>query len=93
MTEDERRAAGIFDTLRNRPGRLVWDDGPMPISIQDRIPADTVREDFFVSQILTADSGEGEVLVLLGNEHVMPVAEKLRLVGHSIRIRHELFPG
>ena len=65
----------------------------MPISIQDRIPADTVREDFFVSQILTADSGEGEVLVLLGNEHVMPVAEKLRLVGHSIRIRHELFPG
>ena len=87
MTNDERRAAGIFDELVDRPQRLVWDNGPMPRLILDRTRADAVREDFFVRHILEANDRDGKVLVLLGNEHVTPVAEKLRTMGHTIGIQ------
>jgi hypothetical protein len=88
MTDDERRAAGIFDELRKRPYRHVWEDGPTPTLILDRIPADAVREEFFVNQIIQVNDSDREVLVLLGNEHVTPVAEKLRAKGHSVDIQH-----
>jgi hypothetical protein len=86
MTDDERSAAGILNA--HRPSRVDWnwDDMP-PKLIEDRIPADTIREDFFVSQILQAKDSEGGVLVLLGNEHVVPVAGLLRAKGHAVNIQ------
>jgi len=90
MTEDERKEAGIFEELRNRPARLDLSDPTM--EIEKRIPADDVREDFFIKEILKADEADGEVLVLLGDMHVIPVAEKLRALGHTVNTRHELTP-
>jgi hypothetical protein len=78
MTEDQRKAAGIFDALRNRPGRPEWlnpmDDAP--IYIEDRIPADDIREDFFATEILSTSVGPGLVLVILGDMHAAAMAEK-----------------
>jgi hypothetical protein len=90
MTEDERRAAGIFDALRNRPGHPDWDN--MEYWIERRILEDLVREDFFVNQILEASDSPGDVLVLLGDMHVMPVADRLGAKGHTVEIRPELVP-
>jgi hypothetical protein len=90
MTEDERRAVGIFEALRNRPGTPVWDDDGMDYWIERRIPEDEVREAFFVEQILGASDKPGEVLVLLGDMHVHPVAERLSAKGVVVAIQSEL---
>ncbi len=87
MTDHERRKAGVFDELADRPQRLVWGDGPMPELIQDRTHADDLREDFFVSRILEENESSGKVLVLLGKCHVAQVAEKLRAAGHTVNLR------
>jgi len=89
MTKEERQAAGIADALQNRPSRP---DDAMERSIEKRIPADAVREDFFVAQILQATNHDESVLVLLGDMHVVPVAEKLRARGHNVDIRNDLVP-
>jgi hypothetical protein len=83
MTDDERRAAGIFDEQRNRPGHADWSDMP-PSWIRDRVPSDAVREDFFANRIIEASEGSGTAVVLLGIDHVLPVAEKLRAMGHTV---------
>jgi hypothetical protein len=90
MDEDERKAEGIFETLKNRPSRP--DPNNPAEEIEKRIPEDDVREDFFIREILQANNASGEVLVLLGDMHVIPVAEKLRAVGHTVTTRHELVP-
>jgi hypothetical protein len=64
----------------------------MERSIEKRIPADAVREDFFVAQILQTTNHDEAVLVLLGDMHVVPVAEKLRARGHNVDIRNDLVP-
>jgi hypothetical protein len=87
MTEDDRRAAGISDQLADRPERLVFGDGPMPERILDRVPSDAVREKFFVNRIVDENHSDGTVLVLLGNEHVAPVKEKLSAIGHTVGIQ------
>jgi hypothetical protein len=89
MTKEERQAAGIADALQNRPSRP---DDAMQRSIERRIPADAVREDFFVAQILQTTNHDEAVLVLLGDMHVVPVAEKLRARGHNVDIRNNLVP-
>ncbi len=86
MTDDERRAEGIFDAQRDRPGHADWSEMP-PGWIQERIPSDKVREDFFVSRILESNDINGKVLVLLGRMHVTLVAEKLRATGHTVSIQ------
>lgn len=92
MTNDERQAAGILDALENRPVHLVPEGGTRRILIQDRIPEDVIRENFFVNKILEGTDSDGKILVLLGNMHVIPVAEKLRAMGHSVDLRDELMP-
>lgn len=90
MTEAERRDAGIFDALRNRPGHPDWEH--MEYWIEHRIPEDEVREDFFANQILEGNDSLGDVLVLLGDMHATPVADRLRAKGHTVEIRPELVP-
>jgi hypothetical protein len=90
MSEAERKAAGIFHALNNRPTRF-HPTNPNE-EIEKRIPEDDVREDFFINEILMAQEVGGEVVVLLGDMHVIPVAEKLRAMGHTVTARHELVP-
>jgi hypothetical protein len=90
MTEAERKAEGIFEALRKRPYR--YDPNNRTEIIDRRIPEDDIREDFFIREILKAENAAGEVLVLLGDMHVMPVAKKLRAMGHTVTTRHELVP-
>ncbi len=92
MTDDERQAANILDKLKNRPYHYEREPGNLvPSEILHRIPADFIREDFFINRILEAEDSGGDVLVLMGNMHVMPVTEKLRMMGHTVIFREELF--
>ena len=88
MTVDERKTEGIFEALDNRSWR--FDPNNPNEMIEKRIPEDDIREDFFVREILKANNAGGEVLVLLGDMHVIPVADKLRAMGHTVATRHEL---
>jgi hypothetical protein len=87
MDSDQRRAAGIWDALQNRPSRP---DDDMLRSIERRIPEDTIREDFLVEQILHKYNYADSVLIVLGDMHVQAVAEKLRAAVHSVDINAEL---
>jgi hypothetical protein len=89
MTETERKAAGIYDALRNRPSRP---DDNMEYTIEERIPEDEIREEYFVEQILTEEHVEGDVLVLVGDMHAEPVANRLRARRHNVEVRGELVP-
>lgn len=89
MSEAERRAAGIYEALLNRPGRP---DDKMEFTIEARIPADKVRENHFAECIFTAEKAQGNILVLLGDMHVQAVADKLRGAGHGVEILPELVP-
>src|SRR6185437_5894287 len=89
MTVDERKAAGIYDALRNRPGHP---DDNMEYTIEERIPEDELREEYFVEQISAAEHVAGAVLVLVGDMHAEPVANRLRARRHTVEVRRELVP-
>lgn len=57
MTEEERRAAGIYEALQNRPGAPNLED--MTYWIEYRIPEDDIREDYFVARV-EAEAPAGE---------------------------------
>jgi hypothetical protein len=87
MDEDERRKAGIFEDQAARPERVVWGDGRIPELIRERVLSDRVRECHFVEGILKFRGRNGRMLVLLGSEHVAPVAEKLNAAGYVATIQ------
>jgi len=89
MTMEERTAAGIREALDNRPGHP---DDNMEYTIEERIPADAVCEDHFAEHILTTENAQGDVLVLVGDMHVGPVARRLRAKGHTVEVLSELVP-
>lgn len=89
MDECERRAAGILDALRNRPSSP---DDKHERTINVRIPADAIREDHFVEQILQECHDKDNVLVLQGDLHVEATAEKTRARGHNVSINATLVP-
>jgi len=89
MTEAERKAAGIYEALLNRPGSP---DDAMEYTIEHRIPEDEVREEYFTSRILAETRPDSTVLVLIGDMHVLPIADRLRASGHTVEILSELVP-
>jgi hypothetical protein len=89
MPEEKRKAKGIYEALQQRPGRP---DDTYTFTIEVRIPADEQLEEYFEVSILTADGAEGDVIVLLGDMHVQPVADRLRSKGHDVVVRSELVP-
>jgi hypothetical protein len=60
--------------------------------IEQRIPEDDLREDFFISRTLDEVHDSQSALMLLGDMHVEAVAEKLRRMGHTVITNHELCP-
>jgi hypothetical protein len=90
MTDAERDAAGITEGLKHRPGHP--DHDTMQTWIESRIPADDIREDFFIDRTLQHAGDAQSILMLLGDMHVDAVSEKLRKMGHRVSTNHDLFP-
>ena len=90
MTHDERDAVGIREALDNRPGGPDWET--MTYWIEQRVPEDDVREDFFVERTLSQAQNARSVLMILGDMHVEAVGEKLRQRGYTVTTNHELCP-
>jgi hypothetical protein len=90
MTDTEREAAGIADALKNRPGHP--DPETMTYWIERRIPEDDIREHYFIRRTIEESNGAENILMLLGDLHVDAVREKLRQMGHTVSVNHELFP-
>ncbi len=90
MTDAERDAAGITEALKNRPGHPDYET--MERWIESRIREDEIREDFFIEQTLGGAGDANSILMLLGDMHVDAVGEKLKKMGHSVSVNHELFP-
>jgi hypothetical protein len=78
MTDDEERAEGIFDALKARPFDTECDDDGRLIRAYHRIPADEIRECFFVDKIQREAGTAESILVICGRCHVTPLVEKLR---------------
>jgi hypothetical protein len=90
MSDEERTAAGIREALAKRPGHPDYET--MTVWIESRIPADLVREGFFIEQTLHAANAAESILMLLGDLHVDAVAERLTKMGHCVETNHDLFP-
>jgi hypothetical protein len=90
MSDEERDAAGIKDPLKERPGHPDYDT--MTFWIESRIPADIVREGFFIDQTIQSASDAESIMMLLGDLHVDAVAERLTKMGHQVETNHDLFP-
>jgi hypothetical protein len=92
MTEQQRRAAGIFEDLQNRP----VDRKPMffgYIEIEHRVPADDVRENFFMAETIAGAGTIQSALVLCGDMHTEALATKFRAAGHSADTNDSLCPA
>ncbi len=77
MTDDEEKAAGIFDALQDRPFDADFDDEGRLMRRYHRIPEDETRECFFAEKIRNHAKGAQSVLVVCGLCHMAPLEEKL----------------
>jgi hypothetical protein len=83
MNDDERREAGIYDALKNRPTHAEQ-KGDEWVEIEHRIPEDDIREDFFVTETLQAAGNAESIIILCGDMHVHAVKKKLERYGHRV---------
>lgn len=85
MDECQRRAAGIYDELAERPfGPLFDGNGDQAGVTEGHLPnADGVREGHWLSQIIKY--GSGSVIMLCGVLHLSPFAERLRGCGYEVK--------
>jgi hypothetical protein len=91
MTEQQRRNAGIFEALQNRP----VDRRPTffgYVEIEHRVPADDVRENFFMAQTITGAGAAQSALVLCGDVHTEALAAKFTAGGHTAATNDSLCP-
>jgi hypothetical protein len=82
MTETQRRSAGIYDALRNRPSWPVW-RGAEAVMIEQRIPEDDVREEFMVRKAIECAGRAESILVICGDMHTCALKQKFERCGHS----------
>jgi hypothetical protein len=90
MTDAERRAAGITEAFKNRPGHPDYET--MERWIESRIPQGEITEDFFIEQTLRGEGDAQSILMLLEDIHVVAIGEKVEKMGHSVSANHDLFP-
>lgn len=84
MTDDEERAAGIFDALQSRPFETDYDDDGTLMRKYLRIPEDETRECFFVQKIKKEAETAQSILVICGHCHVEPLRERFETNGHRV---------
>jgi hypothetical protein len=75
MTTQERLDAGILEAQSNRPGMFQQ-------HISCRIPSDDLREEAWVSKLLSRSSGT--TIVVCGYLHWAALVMKLRARGHTV---------
>jgi hypothetical protein len=91
MNDDERKMAGIYDALRNRPIHCEQ-RGDDWVEIEHRIPEDDTRENFFVAESLRGAGQSESILILCGDMHVRALKNKLELQGHRVDKDESLIP-
>ena len=87
MTDDEERAAGIFDALKSRPFNTDYDGAGRLMRKYHRIPADETRERFFVEKIQKEAETAQSILVVCGHCHVSPLNETLQKACYEVEVR------
>lgn len=86
MTDDEERAAGIFDALQARPFDTDYDDAGRLMRKYHRIPEDETRERFFVDKIQREAKALQSILVVCGHCHMNPLQERLRKTCNQVEV-------
>jgi len=86
MTDDEERAAGIFDALQARPFETDYDDDGTLMRKYLRILEDETRECFFVQNIKKEAETAQSILVICGHCHVEPLRERFEKNGHRVEV-------
>lgn len=86
MTDDEERAAGIFDALQARPFNDDYDDDGRLVRNYHRIPEDETREFFFVEKIKKQAETAQSILVICGHCHVEPLRERFENTGDRVQV-------
>ena len=90
MSEDERRKAGIYEALKNRPTVVELRGDGQPVLIEHRIPEDEVYEAYLIEQTKQGAAGAQSILILCGDLHVDALKEKLEMDGHLVNPHHSL---
>ncbi len=89
MTEDERKLAGIYDALRDRPTHIEERNNET-VEIEYRIPQDDIREEFFVKKTLQGAGHCRSILFLCGDMHSQAIKRKFERCGHLVEIDERL---
>jgi len=89
MTEEERKTAGIYEALKNRPYRVVW-RGDKTVAIFRRIPEDDIREEFMVSRAIEYAGNAESVLILCGDMHTGALKKKFEHREHLVEADESL---
>jgi hypothetical protein len=90
MPEDERKNAGIFEALKNRPTYPELRKDRQLVAIEHRIPADEVYEEYLIEQTRQGAGGAQSIMILCGDLHVDALKEKLERDGHHVDPHHGL---
>lgn len=84
MTDDEEKAAGIFDALQARPFDTDYDDDGRLMRRYHRIPEDQTREYFFIEKIRKRVKAAESILVICGHCHVEGLRAKFQELGDRV---------
>jgi len=93
MSEKERQEAGIAEGYRRRPHRFIEGDLPnVGQRIDQRIPEDGVREQFFAAETIreAKASGARTVVILCGDLHADSLGVLLERNGNCVEVDHTL---
>ena len=89
MSENERKRAGIYEALKNRPSVELGEDG-QPVLIEHRIPEDEVYEAYLIEQTKQGADNAQSILIVCGDLHVDALKERLERDGHRVDRNHNL---
>jgi hypothetical protein len=90
MSEDERRKAGIYEALKNRPTDFGLGEDGDTVLIERRIPEDEIYEASLIEQTKKGAGGAQSILIVCGDLHVDALKEKLERQGHHVDSNHSL---
>ena len=90
MSEDERKKAGIYEALKNRPTTFELREDGETVLIERRIPEDEVYEASLIEQTKKSAGSAQSILILCGDLHVDSLKEKLEREGHHVDSHHSL---
>jgi len=93
MSAQERLDAGIFESLHQRPHRVIEGDVPGDRrTIDRRISEDTIREQFFATETIREAKAAGakNIIILCGDLHADSLGALLEENGNRVEVNHSL---